>query len=192
MLSSNNTMYRALLLATCLGGAATVAAETPEGGHGQHAAMHGAGHGAGMHHGAEGRPGQGEHGGCRGQRGAQHGGGHGHGRSHLYSPSWKATLDDAQKQQLDRLHVEYARAKHPAKARSEALEMELRALATTSQPDQAAMDAKIDELLAVKRELLRAKYGYLAAQRQVLTAEQQLSFDMEAMHQEQGHGGKRH
>jgi Spy/CpxP family protein refolding chaperone len=188
-------IFLALLFATCLSSGAAVA-EGQDRGPGQHGAMHGAmhgaSHGAGMQRGREGQPGKGGHGGHGAQHGAGHSGKGGHARARLYSAHWKTTLDETQKQALDRLHVDYARVKHPAKARRQALEMELRALATASQPNQAAIGAKLDQLLAVQRELMQAKYAYLVGQRQILNPEQRLSFDMELLHPDQGRGGDHH
>ncbi len=155
------------------------------GGHGKH------GGGADDH---------GKHGG--GGHGKQGGGGHGkqggeHDGPELYGPDWKTTLTDAQKAQFDQLHADLARAKEPAKARIKAAEVELAVLAVADQPDQAAIDVKINELLESQRAMLRAKYRYIAAQRQIMTPEQQVSFDMHTIHsamhdKKKGKGGGGH
>lgn len=49
-----------------------------------------------------------------------------------------------------------------------------------------------------KRQMLQAKYSYIAAQRKVLTPEQRVSFDMEVIHKADAgkakgkHGGGKH
>lgn len=168
-----------VLLAGLISGSATVQADPPGGGQGMQREYGGGMHGGGMH--GEGMHGSGYHGGCK------------HGASHLYGDDWRTTLTDEQTSQLDRLHVAYAKTKAPRKARIQALKVELTVLATAAAPDKEAINAKIDELLEIKRESMRAKYAYLAAQRQVLTPDQQVSFDMQmiqkAMHGKRGKGG---
>lgn len=170
------------------------------GGKGMHGrkGMHGEhGGGKGMHgrKGMRGEHGGGmRHGGGKGMHGG-HGGAGGHGGPQLYGPSWKETLTDGQKAQLDALHRDYARTKAPLKAGIKALKVALAALATAPEPDTQAIEAKIDELLALKRDAMRAKYAYVAAQRQVLSEEQRVSFDMHSIHRAMhgkkggGHGG---
>lgn len=161
----------------------------------------GAGMGGGMQGGGmqgKGMHGKGVHGGRHGKHG-QGGGKHGHKScgKHLYGDCWKKTLSAEQKVRLDQLHVNFAKIKVPLKVRIKVLKVDLAILATAPQPDKAAIDAKIAELLRLKGQMLGAEYGYVAARRQVLTPQQQVSFDMgtihEAMHGKEGkgpHGGK--
>lgn len=154
----------------------------------------GAGMGGGMQGG--GMQGMGMH----GKR--MHGGGHGkcgkgggkHGQTscgkHLYGDCWKNTLNAEQKIRLDQLHVNFAKIKAPLKARIKVLKLDLAILATAPQPDKAVIDAKIAELLRLKGQMLGAKYGYVAAQRQVLTPAQQVAFDMDTIHKAM-HGKER-
>lgn len=176
-----------VLVAGLAGGLGLVQADQHGGGHEMHGTgkgMHG-GEGAGKHGG--GMHGGGKHGG--GMRGGgMHGGGK-HGGSHLYGDDWRETLTDEQKDQLDRLHVAYAKTKAPRKARMKALKVELTSLATAAQPDTQTIDAKIEELLQIKRAAMRAKYAYIADQRKLLTPEQQVSFDMQMIHKAM-HGKK--
>ena len=134
--------------------------------------MRGSGH-AGMHH-------KGMHSGGRGK----HGGGQGkaHDGPHLFGASWTKTLTVEQKLDLDKLHLAFARTKAPLKASVKALKAELAVQMTTEQPDKEALNSRLDELLRLKGEMLRAKYAYVAAQRQVLTPEQRVSFDMMVIH----------
>jgi hypothetical protein len=128
-------------------------------------------------------------------RHGKHGGGHskhGHkscglrGREdcgkHLLGDCWKRTLSVPQKARLDQIHANHAKIKAPLKARIEALKVDLAVMATAPQPGKAAIDAKIEELMRLKGQMLGAKYGYIAAQRQVLAPPQQVSFDMETIH----------
>jgi Spy/CpxP family protein refolding chaperone len=175
----NVTLLSALvLLAGLIAGVDMVRADPQGGAYGMHGEYGGSMHGGGMH--ADGMHESGHHGGCK------------HGSSHLYGDDWRASLTDEQTSQLDRLHVAYAKAKAPRKARMQALKVELTVLATAASPDKEAINTNIDKLLEIKREAMRAKYAYLAAQRQVLTPDQQVSFDMQmihkAMHGKRGRG----
>lgn len=161
----------------------------------------GAGMGGGMQGGGmqgKGMQGKGMHGGGHRKHGA---GGCKHGcgscGKHLYGGCWKKTLSAEQKARLDQLHVNFAKTKAPLKARIKVLKLDLTILAIAPQPEKAVIDAKIAELLRLKGQMLGAKYGYVAAQRQVLAPQQQVAFDMEqihrAMHGKQkkgGHGGR--
>jgi Spy/CpxP family protein refolding chaperone len=194
--SKRLTLLSTLILLTGLAaGVGIVQAEQHGGGHAMHGSgkgMHG-GHGGGKHGG--GMPGAGKHGGCK-HKGGKHGGMHSGGKHsgpRLYGEDWRKSLTDEQKAQLDRLHLAYARTKAPSKARMKALEVELTALATAVEPSWQVIDARIDELLQIKSQAMRAKYAYVADQRRVLTPEQQVSFDMQmihkAMHGKKGKGG---
>lgn len=123
--------------------------------------------------------------------------GKGQGGGHLLGDHWKKTLTAEQKAQLDLLHVRFAKTKAPLKAGIRALKAQLAVLATAGEPQMGAIDAKIDELLMAKRELMRAKYLYITAQRRVLNPQQQTSFDMALIHKvmhgkkgKSGRGGK--
>ena len=191
------SLLPALAVSACLaGGVSTAQAASHGGGHEghgggqQHSEHGGMGKGMGMRHGGKGM--HGDHGGGMRHGGKGMHGGHGGGKHqgpHLYGPDWKDTLTDAQKTQLDKLHRDYARTKAPLKAGIKARKVELAVLATASEPNPQSIEAKIDELLALKRDAMRAKYAYVAAQRQVLSDEQRVSFDMHKIHKAM-HGKK--
>ena len=100
--------------------------------------------------------------------------------------------------QLDRLHLEFAKKKHTLKSGIRALKVQLAVMAVTDQPQREAIDAQIDNLLNATRQLMQAKYSYIAAQRTLLTPEQRVSFDMEVIHKADAakakgkHGGGKH
>ena len=190
----------ALLLAAGMSGAS---AEPGQGPQAMHPVMH---HQGGMHGGQHGKThrGAGKQGAC-GAHGKQHGKKHGakhgeHGKGHCsLGGHWRQSLTDAQKVQLDRLHLEYAKKKLPLKSGMKALKTQLAVLATSDQVKPGAFDAQINELLMAKRQLMVAKYDYIAAQRQVLTPAQRLSVDMDVLHKAAGddkkkrdHGGGHH
>lgn len=130
------------------------------------------GHGAGKMHAGKGR--------------------HGAGGKHLLGKPWRATLSDEQRLQLDNLHLAYAKIKAPLKARMKTLKVQFSVMAVSDELQLESVDAKINELLSTKRELLQAKFNYIAAQRRVLTPEQRVSFDLgvvrKAMHGKKGSG----
>ncbi len=91
---------------------------------------------------------------------------------------------------LDTLRVEYAKHKAPLKAKAEAIKLELAVLATADTPDDKAIDAQINSLMELKREMKQHKYRYIAAKRQVLTDEQRPSFDMDVLKRAKKNGRK--
>ncbi len=181
-------IFLSTLLAT---GAAMAEGKESEGGHAMHgvsqldagAGKKGCKHGKGkqgMHEGKKG------HGGCK-----KHGAKSGASASdkHLYGANWKQSLTNDQKAELDRLHLQYARIKAPLKAGIKALEVQLAVLATSGDSNPKAIDGPLMDLVLAKQEMLRAKYKYISAQRQMLTPQQQVSFDMEVIHKAM-HGKK--
>jgi Spy/CpxP family protein refolding chaperone len=95
--------------------------------------------------------------------------------------SWKASLTDAQRKEIKALKVAHMKITLPLKMKIKAAKAELVALATADPVDQAAVEAKIDDLLWHQRLKLIEKYRFMAAKRQLLTPEQRLDFDMAAM-----------
>lgn len=113
-----------------------------------------------------------EHGPGKGERSGpqmMHGGGHG--------PSWKESLTEVQKLKIKKMKVDYLKVKYPIKARMKTIKIDLAVLVTADKPDQRAIDAKIDELLALKKDILKAKYTHKIAVRKELKADQQVLFD---------------
>jgi hypothetical protein len=145
-------------------------------------------HGKGAHAGKQHRAGKGHHGGCDKHGKAGHPG-TGKGAKRLYGEHWKHSLTAEQKAELDRLHLEYARTKAPLKAGIKAMKVRLAVLATSGSATQDDMNGPIMDLLLAKQEMVRAKYNYIAAQRNVLNPEQRVSFDMEVIHKAM-HGSK--
>ena len=145
-------------------------------------------HGKGEHSGKQHGAGKGQHGGCdkHGKAGYS---GTGKGAPRLYGEHWKHSLTDEQKAELDRLHLEYARTKAPLKAGIKAIQVRLAVMATSGNATPEEMNGPIMDLLLAKQEMMRAKYSYIAARRNVLNPEQRVSFDMEVIH-EAMHGKK--
>lgn len=110
---------------------------------------------------------------------------------------WKETLTDEQRAKLAKVKLDYMKAKAPIKAKMKAVKVDLAILVTTDKPDMNAINKKIDELTKLKNDKMKAKYKYIATKRKVLTAEQQVLFDMrvikKAMHgKSKGKGRHRH
>ena len=128
--------------------------------------------------------------------GMHHGGMHGgkgmHDESGMCGMSWKKTLNDEQRAQLAKLKLDHMKGMAPLKAKMKSLKVDLAMLVTADKPDTNVINKKIDELTKLKNDKMKAKYQYIAAKRKVLTAEQQVLFDMhlikKAMHgKDKGH-----
>ena len=91
---------------------------------------------------------------------------------------WKDTLTDEQRTKLAKIKLDYMKAKAPIKAKMKSVKVELAMLVTTDKPDMNAINKKIDELTKLKNDKMKEKYKYIAAKRKVLTADQQVLFDM--------------
>jgi len=115
-----------------------------------------------------------------------------HGRKRLLVPQWKETLSEEQKLKIDNLRVSSMKANAPLKAAAQALEVELVLLAIAEEPHMSAVGKKIDELVAVKREIWRERYRTLIESRRVLNADQHVSFDLGVLHHAQRRAKRRH
>jgi Spy/CpxP family protein refolding chaperone len=99
------------------------------------------------------------------------------GRGHHNKPAWKESLSKVQKDKLRKMKVDFMKVKYPLKAKMKTIKLELAVLATADTPDQNSINAKIDELLALKKEMMQAKYAHKIAVRKELTPEQRVLFD---------------
>ena len=99
----------------------------------------------------------------------------------LLSPHWKQTLTKEQKIQIDQMHLELAKVKMTLKAKIKALKTELVLLSTADSPSRVAIENKIEELLAVKRNMMRIRYEHIANLRKVLNSQQRVSFDLDVL-----------
>jgi Spy/CpxP family protein refolding chaperone len=91
--------------------------------------------------------------------------------------SWKDSLSQAQKDKIEKMKVDYLKVKYPKKARMKTLKVDLAVLVASDAPKQKDIDARIDELVALKKDLLKAKYAHKVAVRKELKPEQQAAFD---------------
>ncbi len=117
----------------------------------------------------------------------------GHGAKHIFGPHWRKTLTDNQKKQAERMHLEMKKSLSVQDARLKVKKAELNNLVVKDDPDTTAIHRKIDELLELKREIMRTKYDHMVEMRGTLTPDQRVSFDMGLLSKD-GHskGHKRH
>ncbi len=147
--------------------------------------------------GALAQPGGGKEAAAMGAQAGQGRHGMGRGGKHRYGAYWKSTLTDEQRAEVAKLRAAHKKRKMPLKARARALKVELAVLATTDDPDSGAIDKKIDEVLRLKREMMREKARHIAAVRKVLTDEQRAYFDVRVLKKathgkRMRHGGGHH
>ena len=91
------------------------------------------------------------------------------------------------------MHLNFAKAKAILKTRIKALKIELALLSTADQPDSAAIENKIEELLNVKRDMMRIRFGHIVDMRNVLNNEQRLSYDLDVLNKmKRGRKGRHH
>lgn len=126
-------------------------------------------------------------GGMHGMKGA-HGGYCDMKKDHMgMGQHWKYTLTDEQKARADKMHLELKKSMAVLKERLGVAKAELALLVVSDKPDTAAINRKIDDILAIKKEMMRKKYSHKVEMRGILTPEQRVSFDM---HVVSGSGGK--
>ncbi len=104
---------------------------------------------------------------------------------------WRQMLSSEQLTQLEQLRVTHIKSVAPIKADMRARKVELAVLATDDTPDSAVIGKKIDELLDLKRNILRKRYLYIAEVRTLLTVEQRTVYDLDMLRSVK-HGRMRH
>ena len=99
-------------------------------------------------------------------------------KGHQFSPHWSETLTDEQKAKVDRMHLELDRELSVLKAQEELAQKELNVYTVRDDAKMATINAKIDALLAVEKQILQQRYAHLIEMRKELTSEQRISYDM--------------
>ena len=119
-------------------------------------------------------------------------GGHGSMKAggHVFGPGWKETLEEDQKLKIDKMHLALKKKMVVLKAEKKVKEAELGLLVTSAKPDMNAINKKIDEIVEIKRALMKMKYAHMVEMRSVLTPDQRISFDMGVL-SSRGKGGHR-
>lgn len=109
---------------------------------------------------------------------AGHSAKHGKHKGHHFVPHWAQTLSDEQKADIDLLHLKLERDLVVLKAQEVLREKELNVLTASGEAKQKDIYNKIDELMNVKREIMRHRHDHLVEMRELLTPEQRISYDM--------------
>lgn len=95
--------------------------------------------------------------------------------------NWKDTLTRDQQQQVAKFKLDYKKVALPIKARIRQARIELAMLSTVDQPDQTQIDSKIEEILKLKGEKIRARVKLRTQIRNVLNEEQRIKFDLHVL-----------
>jgi len=112
-------------------------------------------------------------------------------KGHLFAACWKETLSDAQKKQMDKMHLELKKSITVLKAQLNLKKAELNSLVANDAPGNKSIDKKIDEILKLEGELMRKKYEHKVEMRTILTPEQRVSFDMQLIEKSKEKKGNR-
>lgn len=102
---------------------------------------------------------------------------------HLFSPDWHGTLNDHQKIQVDEMHLRLMKDTAAIKAMITVKKTELAILATQNHAKLEALNKKIDEILDLKRQKIRARYAHIVEMREMLSPTQRISYDMRIISQ---------
>ena len=103
------------------------------------------------------------------------------------------TLTTDQLSRIDKLTTDHQSAASALRTTLQAKQTELRDLIKATQPDQTAINSKIDELNSVRSELQKEMTAYQLAVRGLLTSDQQAALDAaraERVGARPGHGGR--
>jgi len=92
-------------------------------------------------------------------------------------PAWTKTLTQSQREQFEHMHHQLDDDQAPHKKREAQALAELNAMTIREDADVAEVNAKIDELMAAKTQIMRLRYEHLIEMRRVLTDEQKVGYD---------------
>ena len=101
-----------------------------------------------------------------------------HKKKHHFAEHWSKTLSDAQKKQIDQMHLRLARDMAIVKAKAEVAQKALNVYTISKDANQDKINAMIDNLLDYDKEILSLRYAHLLEMRHALTEEQRVSYDM--------------
>ncbi len=114
----------------------------------------------------------------------KHKGAHKKKKGHHFSPHWAKTLSDEQRVAVDKMHLKLGTQHAILKAQATLLQKELNVMTAKDGADQTAIHSKIDELMAVKAEIMKYRYDHLSEMRDALTEQQRISYDMSILKRE--------
>jgi Spy/CpxP family protein refolding chaperone len=92
-----------------------------------------------------------------------------------------AGLSEDQQKKVEALNLEVEKAMLPLKAQMDVKTAELKVLAVAENPDKAAIDKKIEEIGALRTQMMKKKVLNGLAVRALLTPEQRVGFDQKAL-----------
>jgi len=95
-----------------------------------------------------------------------------------YGGSWRATLSSEQRSEIAMSHLRMQQKYALAEARIALQEAEIATVIASDDGDDAGLQAGVEELVSLKKELLLSKYHHLMEVRQLLTPQQRISFDL--------------
>ncbi|MDH5258957.1 MAG: hypothetical protein OEX07_13165 [Gammaproteobacteria bacterium] len=101
-----------------------------------------------------------------------------HKKGGTFSPHWVKTLTDEQKISFDKMHLAVGQFEAVQRAKMKMLKAELNVLAAARSNNKTAIYEKIDEILSVKKMIMRNRFDHIAEMRGELTDQQQISYDM--------------
>ena len=104
-----------------------------------------------------------------------------HKSTHNFTDHWVKTLSGEQKTRVDMMHLELDRELVVLKAQEELAQKQINVLVTRDNAASNAVNAKIDELMGIKKQILRARYAHILEMRTMLTPAQRISYDMETL-----------
>jgi len=99
------------------------------------------------------------------------------GKSKHKMPAWAKTLTKDQKKAVDEMHHKLDKDQESFKLKEKALQQALNELTVKDNADLSQINARIDELMAVKNQILRLRYAHLVEMRAILTQKQRASYD---------------
>lgn len=104
-----------------------------------------------------------------------------HKSTHNFTDHWVKTLSGDQKKHADMMHLELDRELVVLKAQEELAQKQINILVTRDNAAINAVNAKIDELMGIKKQILRSRYAHILEMRTMLTPGQRISYDMETL-----------
>lgn len=106
-------------------------------------------------------------------------------KGHHTTPHWAKSLNAEQKKTVDDMHHELDRMLEPLKADEKLKQQELNKLTVMDNTSLSEINNKIDELMSIKNQILRHRYGHLVEMRAILNDEQRISYDEAVMKRDQ-------
>jgi len=102
-------------------------------------------------------------------------------KGHLFSAHWAKTLDDQQKLDIDKMHLELAKQQSGYKAELKLREAELNLLIIEDKTNLKNVKAKISQIVTLKERIMLARFVHIAEMRARLNDQQRISYDMGVM-----------